>query len=106
MTEEPTAGTDATPPVRDARQIAMDAALAAKGPEFLLAMDLPRIWSTGAQAMLSPDFGLLVFREQNFVQFPDQPNAPTVKNVASIVMPLSTLREMHKQIGEALATLK
>lgn len=83
----------------------MNAVMAAKGPEFMLGMDIPRVWATGAQSLLSPEFGMLVFREQNFMQVEGQPHAATVKNVGSIIMPINVLREFHRQLGEALAKL-
>jgi hypothetical protein len=72
-------------------------------------MDIPRTWATGAQVILNPDFGLIIFREQNHIEFqgegaPEEPQL-MVKNVASVVMPLPVVRELARILTEQLAVM-
>lgn len=77
--------------------------LNAMGKEFMIASDLPRIWATGAQAFVNPDFTMFIFREHN-VFAGDNPGElqAALRNVASIVMPTPVAREFHKLLGESL----
>ncbi len=85
---------------------AIVAALAQRGVEFTMGMDIPRQWATGAQAFITPDTSILVFREQNAVVV-DPSGTPdlVIKNVASVILPTQTLREFHKIIGDQLGML-
>lgn len=81
--------------------------LAKRGVEFTMGMDIPRQWATGAQAFLSPETTILVFREQHMVGV-DGPGGAidvVIKNVASVVLPTSVLREIHRIIGDQLGAI-
>jgi hypothetical protein len=85
----------------------MQAKLKELGPEFIIASDLPRIWATGAQAFITPEFSMVIFREQNVLGPQDGGDVPifSLKNVASIIMPTPVLLEFHQQIGITLAAM-
>lgn len=79
-------------------------ALAEKGTEFIMGMDVPRVWANGAQLFLNPQVALLVFREQNLATAEEGVEL-LLKNVASVVLPLDVAREMHRLLGEQLSVL-
>lgn len=72
------------------------------GPEFTLGMDTQRQWATGVQAFSVDGTTLLVFREQNLVSSPSGEQSPTIKNVASIIMPTAVVREFYDMLGGML----
>lgn len=84
----------------------INAAIAARGPDFHLGLDTDRIWSTGAQAFVNPDVTMLIFREQNLFPMADGTTGIGLKNVASIVIPTQILREFHANLGQTLAALE
>lgn len=73
----------------------VNVAIQARGPEFVIGQDIPRIWATGAQAFVNPDFTMLIFREQNLVGQPPDDLGIALKNVSSIVMPTPVARELY-----------
>lgn len=79
--------------------------IADRGPEFLFGMDIPRLWATGVQVFTSPQTSILVFREQNLLPDNEGKPMPTVKNVASLVIPTDMMRELHLILGDQLAKL-
>ncbi|MGN6289915.1 MAG: hypothetical protein ACTHNA_11695 [Sphingopyxis terrae] len=80
------------------------AAMKSRGPEFLIANDIPRVWTTGAQAFINKDHALLIFREQNLLNDPETGQVDVVlKNVASLVMPTEVAIQLHALLGEQLA---
>ncbi|ALJ12602.1 hypothetical protein [Sphingopyxis macrogoltabida] len=88
----------------DDAQKLMAEALKEKGPEFLIASDIPREWATGAQVFLNSDHALIVFREQNLINDPDKGTTTVVlKNVASMVMPIEVAVQIHSVLGDQLA---
>lgn len=83
------------------------AKLAEMGPEFLIASELPRIWATGAQAFVSGDFSMVLFREQNVLGVtPGAEPLVALKNVASIILPTAILAEFHENLKPALEQWK
>ena len=82
-----------------------NAAIRAKGTEFLLGYDIPRHWATGAQVFAAKDFSAIVFREQNLVQSESGEVEGLVRNVTSAVMPTLVLQELHEIIGRELERL-
>ena len=76
------------------------------GPDFALAMDMPRIWATGVQTYPSTDTSLIVFREQNLLRDENDVPAVLLKNVASILMPTAVLKDFYQQIGAAIEMLE
>jgi hypothetical protein len=82
----------------------MNETLISRGSDFAIAMDLPRVWATGAQAFVNEDFSLLVFREQNILapQNTDTEMMAALKNVSSIVMPTKILREFIQGLNATL----
>jgi hypothetical protein len=79
-------------------------ALQERGAAFIVAMDIPRVWATGAQVFINPAFALMVFREQNLLGDDGAPEMH-MKNVASLVLPTQVVRELHALIGQQLAAL-
>jgi|CXWL01.1.fsa_nt_gi hypothetical protein len=71
--------------------------------QFQLGWDTVRTWATGAQVFVNPDHAMIVFREQVQAQ-PLGEATPEVlmKNVASVVMPLSTARELRNILSTVL----
>ena len=85
----------------------INAALVAKGGDFLIAADIPRAWATGAQAFVNNDFAMVIFREQNLLPAPppnDQQIIASLKNVVSVVLPTPILVEFYRSLGAALET--
>jgi|SRR6185437_14361025 hypothetical protein len=80
--------------------------IAEKGMEFALGFDTDRIWATGVQSFVNPDFTMLVFREQTMAQKGDGSLEPMVKNVASIILPTQVVREFHALLTPVLANQK
>lgn len=79
------------------------AAIKARGADFIMANDIARTWTTGAQAFLNEQSAMLVFREQNLLQDPESGKLDAVvKNVASLVMPLEVAIQLYKMLGEQL----
>jgi hypothetical protein len=79
-----------------------------QGPGAAMAMDLPRTWATGAQAVITGDFTMIIFREQNQFELEGVDGEPIepqvlVKNVASIVMPTEVARQFSKILAGAFA---
>lgn len=79
--------------------------LAQMGVSFMTAMELPRIWVTGAQAIVQGDLTMLVLREQNIVVLEDGQPEALLKNVGSFIMPTQVARDIVKILGEQLAVL-
>ena len=85
------------------------AALTEKGPEFLIANELPRLWATGAQAFVNGGHSMLIFREQNVMAGPaigDAEPTTVLKNVASIVLPTGILAEFYDNLAPAIEAWK
>lgn len=88
---------------------AINAKLAELGSEFVIAADLSRVWATGAQAFVSDDFSMVIFREQNILAGAtpgDQDPFVSLKNVASIILPTAVLLEFHQNLAPALEQWK
>ncbi len=84
----------------------INALIQQRGPEFIIGGDTQRIWATGMQAFVNPDFTMIVFREQTFMQFPaDAPPGVVLRNVASIVVPTAVFKEFHAASVAAIAAL-
>jgi hypothetical protein len=95
--------TEKAPPSSKAMDI--NELLKERGPEFLMAMDIPRIWANGAQVLVSPDSCMIIFREQNAAQDETGKVTILVRNVASLILPTDMIRELHRLIGDQLALL-
>jgi hypothetical protein len=80
-------------------------AIRRKGPEFMIGMDIPRIWATGAQVFVDQETSTLVLREQAILQGADEETEVLVRNVASIIIPTEILKEMHEIIARELGKL-
>ncbi len=76
-----------------------------QGPEFLIGMDIPRIWTTGAQVFVSPDMSTLVFREQAALQGEDGTVQTLARNVASLIIPTEVLRQFSEILAQELGKL-
>lgn len=84
----------------------INAAIQARGLDFVLGIDTQRVWATGIQAFINPDVTMLVFREQNLAQSgPDNALTPVLKNVASIVIPTTVFQQFYDNAGATLASL-
>lgn len=83
----------------------MGALLLEKGPEFLIASEMPRLWATGAQAFVNASFTMLIFREQTVMQPSEGTPHLTLRNVASLALPTEVVREFHKVLTRQLEML-
>lgn len=83
----------------------MMAVIQARGGEFALGMDIPRVWATGVQVHTASDHTLLVFREQALSAGPNGLFEPVIKNVASLVMPTDVVRDLHRILTEQLVLI-
>lgn len=99
MTTDPPASPSGKP-----ADVLTSEALAKKGPEFAVALDIDRHWANAVQAFINPEISLIVFREQ-IVGVTEDGNSQNSmqKNVVSVAVPTSTLREFHELLGRALA---
>lgn len=80
--------------------------LTALGPEFQIAMELPRLWATGAQIFVQNEITMLVLREQNnLVDDEGKVQNISVKNVGSYVLPTEAFRSLVNLANEQLALL-
>ncbi len=86
--------------IPDVNAIIMD-----KGPEFLIAYDLPRVWTTGAQAFVDPNVTNIVFREQSLFEEDDGKKQGLIRNVASVVMPTEVARQLRDVLVNQLDLL-
>ncbi|MFK4871631.1 hypothetical protein [Novosphingobium sp. ZW T3_23] len=92
-------------PGQTAEQFDTNNAIMSRGMHFVMGMDVPRQWATGAQAFVTPENTILVFREQNMAVGENGLGEVTLKNVASLVLPTSIAREFHRILGEQLAMI-
>ena len=84
----------------------LNAYIHGQGPEFVLGMDVGRLWSTGVQAFVNEAFTTIVFREQNLLPGLNGEARPALKNVASIVMPTTVFLEFYKNMAGIILQLE
>lgn len=81
----------------------LNSALKAKGLDFIMGMDLPRVFASGVQTFANPDMTMIVFREQNGVAEEGAAPELLLKNVASIIIPTSVALQFRDQLNAVLA---
>lgn len=96
--------TDTAPAIAETEDHPVAIAINEKGLEFVIANDLPRLWTTGAQSFVNDQHTMIVFREQNLLQGPDGEPTAIVRNVASLVMPTEIAVQLYFMLGEQLRT--
>jgi len=75
-------------------------------PEQFVGFDTDRKWATGAQAFSTPDFTIMVFRDQLNLQSDDgSADQSLVKNVVSVAMPTAVALEFQRLLAAQFENL-